>query len=233
MSELQLPPLFQADPLTGAADPFERAIAQAILGTDPGTVVYNLSGEILRASLILAPEVPLEEAMAMLPVCGLGFQAALGTLAPPEVAVHLQWDGTIRVNGAVCGRMRVKASETNPATQPDWLVVGLEVAMTSPEKNPGEDPDQTSLQEEGCAEITAEQLVECWVRHSLYWINRWLDEGSRPVHAEWRGLVQELGEPIEVDGYSGTFVGTDENFGMLLRTGEDTILIPLSSRLEG
>ncbi len=233
MSEVQFPPLFQGEALTGRADPFERALALAITGTDPGTVIYNLGGERLRAALIFAPEVPLEEAMAILPVCGLGFQAALGTLAPPEVAVHLEWDGRIRVNGAVCGRMRVKASTQDPEATPDWLILGLELSMTSRKSNPGKDPDRTWLSEEGCGEITPDQLLECWVRHSLYWLNRWLDDGPRPVHSDWRGLVPTLGETVEVDGTSGTFVGVDENFGMLLRTGEDTTLIPLSSRLEG
>ncbi|MEW4456773.1 DUF4444 domain-containing protein [Roseibium algicola] len=233
MSEVQFPPLFQGEALTGQADPFERALALAITGTDPGTVIYNLGGERLRAALIFAPEVPLEEAMAILPVCGLGFQAALGTLAPPEVAVHLEWDGRIRVNGAVCGRMRVKASTQDPEATPDWLILGLELSMTSRKSNPGKDPDRTWLSEEGCGEITPDQLLECWVRHSLYWLNRWLDDGPRPVHSDWRGLVPTLGETVEVDGSSGTFVGVDENFGMLLRTGEDTTLIPLSSRLEG
>ncbi|AMN52042.1 MULTISPECIES: biotin/lipoate--protein ligase family protein [Stappiaceae] len=233
MSEVQFPPLFQGEALTGQADPFERALALAITGTDPGTVIYNLGGERLRAALIFAPEVPLEEAMAILPVCGLGFQAALGTLAPPEVAVHLEWDGRIRVNGAVCGRMRVKASTQDPEATPDWLILGLELSMTSRKSNPGKDPDRTWLSEEGCGEITPDQLLECWVRHSLYWLNRWLDDGPRPVHSDWRGLVPTLGETVEVDGTSGTFVGVDENFGMLLRTGEDTTLIPLSSRLEG
>ncbi|MET1412456.1 DUF4444 domain-containing protein [Roseibium sp. HPY-6] len=232
MSDLQFPPMFQGEALSGAADPFERALALALAGTDAGTVVYNSKGDTLKASLIFAPEVRLEEAVATLPVCALGFQAALGALAPPEVAVHLEWDGTILVNGAVCGRMRMKASTSNPDEIPDWLVLGLELNMTSSQENPGVDANITYLSEEGCAEITSENFLEAWVRHSLYWINRWLDEGLRPVHADWRGLVPKLGEPVEIDGRSGTFVGVDENFGMLLRTGEETNLIPLSSRLE-
>ncbi len=232
MSELQFPPLFQGDAVPGAADPFERAIALALAGTDAGTVVYNLAGDQLRASLVFTPEMPLEAAMTALPVCGLGLQAALGALAPPEVAVHLEWDGGIRVNGALCGRFRVKASTVLTDAEPDWLVVGLELGMTSSNKDPGADPDRTSLSEEGCADIAAGELLEAWVRHSLYWINRWLDDGPRPVHTDWRALVPRIGEAIEIDGQSGTFVGVDEHFGMLLRTGDDTVLIPLSSRLE-
>jgi biotin-(acetyl-CoA carboxylase) ligase len=126
----------------------------------------------------------------------------------------------------------MKASTGDPQEQPDWLVVGLDLAMESPQDNPGTDPDRTYLSEEGCADITPDQLLEAWVRHSLYWINRWLDEGPRPVHDTWRALARDLGEPVEIDGNKGTFVGVDENFGMLLRTGEDTILVPLSSRLD-
>ncbi len=232
MSALQFPPLFTGEPLKGPADPFDRAIALAISGTDAGTVVYNLSGPQLKASVLFAPEKPLEESMAAVPVCGLGLQAALGALAPPEVAVHLDWDGGIRVNGAACGRLRVKASTAIPEAEPDWLVIGLELDMESPKDNPGTDPDRTFLSEEGCADISAGQLLEAWVRHSLYWINRWLDEGPRPVHDTWRALARDMGEPVEIDGHKGTFVGVDENFGMLLRQDGDTTLIPLSTRLE-
>jgi len=232
MSELQFPPFFQGEPLRGPADPFDRAIALAIAGTDAGTVVYNLGGPELRASLIFAPEKPLEQAMTALPVCGLGLQAALGALAPPEVAVHLDWDGGIKVNGAACGRFRVKASSIVPEAEPDWLVIGLELGMTGSSDNPGLDPDRTCLLEEGCAEITPGDLLEAWVRHSLYWINRWLDEGARPVHDDWRALVPNIGDQVEIDGGCGIFVGVDENFGMLLRQDGDTKLIPLSTKLE-
>ncbi len=61
----------------------------------------------------------------MLPVCGVGFQNALGALAPPEVAVHLEWNGNIRVNGAVAGRLQMAAAPLSPEEIPDWLVVGV------------------------------------------------------------------------------------------------------------
>jgi BirA family biotin operon repressor/biotin-[acetyl-CoA-carboxylase] ligase len=233
VNDLQFPPLFQGEAVTGTADPFDRAVALAVAGTDPGTVVYNLGGGTLRASLILAPEVPLEEAMSMLPVCGLGFQAALGALAPPEVAVHLDWAGGIRVNGATCGRFRARASGANPNETPDWLIIGLELNVQTLEGNPGNDPDRTSLIEEGCGEVEPERLLESWVRHTLYWINRWQEDGPRPVHAEWRGLAKNLGEDITFNGETGTFVGVDEFFGMLMRMDGETKLIPLSTQLEG
>ena len=159
MSEPTFPPLFAGEELTGRADPFERAKAQAIAGCDPGTIIYNLSSEALRAAIVFGPEVPLEDAMAMLPACGVGFQNALGSLAPPEVAVHLEWDGNIRVNGARCGYLKASASTQESGTEPDWLVIGLHLDLLPAGDSPGDNPDRTALYEEGCADVEAQALL--------------------------------------------------------------------------
>jgi len=226
------PPLMQGHAVDAGIDPFEKACAMAALGCDAGTIVYSVGVNRVAAALVMAPEVPLEEAMAMLPTCGVGFQNALGALAPPEVAVHLEWAGGLRVNGASCGRMRAMAGAEDPNEMPGWLVVGFELPLVLLSAVPGDDPDQTALYEEGCADVAPTQLLESWARHTLVWINRWEDEGSRPLHAEWRGLAHAMGEEVEINGQTGTFLGVDENFGMLLRSGETTDLIPLSSVLE-
>ena len=232
MSDLTFPPLFSGEALSGRADPFERAKAQAIAGCDPGTIVCNLSKEALRAAIVFGPEVPLEDAMAMLPACGVGFQNAMGSLAPPEVAVHLEWGGGIRINGARCGYLTASASTQDGGVEPDWLVIGLHLDLLFSGDAPGDDPDTTALYEEGCADVEAQALLEAWVRHTLYWINRWSDEGVRPLHATWRELAHDLGEPVQFCGIAGTFVGVDEQFGALLRDGETTHLVHLSQLLE-
>ncbi|MEZ5658326.1 MAG: DUF4444 domain-containing protein [Burkholderiaceae bacterium] len=232
MSAPQLPPLFRALAVPGRADPFDHARALGVAGSDPGVVTYNIDARQLRAAIIFAPEVSLGQAMAMVPACGVGFQNALGSLAPPEVAVHLQWDGTIRVNAARCGRLRVAASGADPASEPDWLVVGLELALQHDHEAPGNDPDATALIEEGCAEVEALPLLEAWVRHTLYWINRWANEGVAPLQAEWRTLSHELGKEITLGGVRGLFVGVDEHFAALVRDDARTHLIALSTLLE-
>ena len=80
--------------------------------------------------------------------------------------------------------------------------------------------------------MDAVHLLESWVRHSLVWINRWQDEGASPLHTEWRGLAHGVGETTNQNGHNGKFLGTDERFGMLLRSAETTHLIPLSTLLE-
>lgn len=226
------PPLLSGLPVSGDTDPFDAATAQSAMGCEAGLVVYNLGASMLRASIVLAPEVALEDAMAMMPACGVGFQNALGALGPPEVAVHLDWGGGIRINGAACGRLRVKAATSDPSQVPDWLIVGLELPLWPASDDPGHNPDETALYAEGCAGVDAGQLLESWARHTLVWINRWAGEGAKPLHAEWRGLAHGIGEDVTMAGTSGTFVGVDERFGMLIRSGETTHLVALSTVLE-
>ena len=226
------PPLMTGFAVEGAIDPFDKARSMATLGCDAGTVVHNIQADRVRAAMVFAPEVPLEAAMAMLPVCGVGFQNALGALAPPEVAVHLEWSGQIRVNNARCGRLRAAASGNDPTVEPDWLVIGLDVPILQTATDPGRTPDVTALYDEGCAEVDPTQLIESWARHTLVWVNRWEDDGNRPLHTEWMGLLQGVGDPTEMFDVSGTFLGVDDQFGMLIRDEETTHLIPMSRVLE-
>ncbi|WP_170764354.1 biotin/lipoate--protein ligase family protein [Ruegeria lacuscaerulensis] len=229
MSQPVFPPLLTGQPVQGGEDPFERAQAMAALGCDSGSVVYNNQADRLRVAIVFAPEVPLQDAMAMLPLCAVGFQNALGALAPPEVAVHLGWDGLICVNGAKCGMFRVAASTASPDEEPDWLVVGWELALLQTSDAPGENPEITALYDEGCAEVSPVQLVESWSRHMLTWLNRWQEDGNAPLHSEWMGLLRGVGEAYEE---TGVFLGTDERFGMLIRDGSNTRLRPLTELLE-
>lgn len=228
----QFPPLLSGFPIDGARAPMDVAIEKAKQGCDAGLIVYHLGANTLRAAIILAPEIPLKKALAMFPACGVGFQNALGALAPPEVAVHLQWDGGILINGGVCGNLRVAASDPTADVIPDWLVVSLTVSLW-PENDDVSSPfEKTALYAEGCGEVDAISLLESWAKHTLVWINRWSEDGTAPLFAEWRGLVQGLDETIDFSGKHGTFLGVDEDFGMLLKTENNTEVIPLTTLLE-
>lgn len=226
------PPLFSGLAVEGDGDPFRRACDEAARGCDAGLVAYNLGTNQLRAAMVFAPDVTLADAMAMLPLCGVGFQNALGALAPPEVAVHLGWAGGIRINGASCGRLRAAASGKTPELEPKWLVIGLELPLWPASDDPGTTPDETALYAEGCADVDAVALLEAWVRHTLVGINTWLDDGVAPLHKDWQGLAHGMGEEMTMNDKTGTFLGVDEQFSMLLRDEETTHLIPLVHVLE-
>lgn len=232
MSAPSFPPLFSGLAVTGSIDPFDKACAEAVRGCDAGLVVYNLGANALRAAIVFSPDVTLDDAMAMLPLCGVGFQNALGALAPPEVAVHLDWSGGIRINGASCGQLQVAASDHDPKAMPAWLVIGLTVPLWPDSDDPGATPDQTALYAEGCADVQADALLESWVKHTLVGINTWLDDGVAALHKDWRPLAHGIGEETTMHGQSGTFLGVDEQFGMLIRDENTTHLIPLTALLE-
>ena len=231
--EPTFPPLLNGVKCEVGQAPFDKALMMAAQGCDAGTIVYQVSAKTLAAGLVFAPDVQLLKSVAMLPLCGVGFQNALGALAPPEVAVHLEWNGQIRINAAKCGHLKMAASTHDPEEIPDWLVIGLELPLWLETDAPGQTPDQTSLYEEGCAEVDAVNLLESWSRHSLVWINKWEEEGVESLHREWRGLAYNMGEDIMHDGISGNFMGVDEDFGLLLRTSEKTHLFPLTELIGG
>lgn len=231
MSEaLQVPPLMWAEPAAG--DPLTHAVDRATQGCDAGLIAYRL-GPVLEAALVFAPEVPLAEAAVMLPLCGVGLQNALGALAPPELAVHLGWAGGIQVNGARCGQLQIIAPPGDAGAVPDWLVVGFALPLVPPGPETGETPDDTALYAEGCGDLDPTRLLESWARHVMMWLSRWEAEGPAPLYAEWRGLVPEIGQDVQIAGHSGHVLGVDEHFGLLLRDDQGgTGLVPLTTLLE-
>lgn len=227
---ISFPPLMWGEEAPDGA--FDHAVMKSTLGCDAGLIAYKLGATDMEAALVFAPEVPLKTAMAMLPLCGVGFQNALGAIAPPEVAVHLDWAGGIRINGARCGAFRAMASGTDPDAVPDWLVIGFTLPLVPPSEDMGHTPDETALFAEGCADVSPPALLEAWARHTLNWLSRWEDEGTAPLHAEWRGFAFGIGEAVENQSLKGTFLGVDEEFGMLIRDNDTTHLVPLTAVLE-
>ena len=212
----KFPPLFSGEVVPRHTDPFDKAVSRAIAGVDSGTIFYSEAVDTLRAALVLAPETPLEEAIQAVYVAQIGLAESLGALAPPEVPVHFQWPDRIKVNGAVCGSVRFAADVSDANAHPNWLVIGIEVPFLPVGGEPGDNPNQTCLHEEGCVNITPMALLESWSRHTLLWLNYFLDSGFERVHNEWRPRCDTLGKMIDLPK-SGLFVGLDEKGRMLLR----------------
>jgi len=230
------PPLFTGEAVSGSTDPFAKACARAMIGCDAGLLVHSITPDRICAAIVFAPEKPLEAAMIALIACGVGFQNAMGALAPPEVAVHLGWQGEVYVNGGRAGRLRAAASGTDPEKEPDWLVIGLEIdLLPQGEGETGDTPNETCLMMEGCGDISPIRLLESWSRHTLVWLNDVETDGPRALHEMWRGLAKGVGEALSLgvdDAPTGIFVGVDAQFGLLLKVGTQTRLVPLSKCLE-
>ncbi len=231
---LDLPPLF--DGRAVASDPYEAAIGAAIGGCEAGLLLYRPSAEAIDAALVLAPDVCLADAAPMLLVATNGIADAFGALAPPEVALHVEWPATLRVEGARCGGLRAAAPACAADEVPGWLVVGLHVPLASPaDVEPGHRLDTTDLQTEGVV-LPPEDLIAAWARHTLSWIARWEDEGLAPVHRDWSGRAWRIDGETTIDTAAGprtgTFQGLDERGGILLKGPDGTIVVPLTEILD-
>jgi len=226
------PPLLRGASVPAQADPFLKAIAAATQGTDPGLILWSEDVAHFRLAIVLAPEMPLERAMGAIFAAQLGFADSLGALAPPEIAVEFGWPNQIKINGARCGKLRYGASTTIATDEPDWLVIGIDVPMLpDATREPGETPDQTSLYEEGCAELKAPDLIESWSRHMLFWLNSFMDDGLEPLHRAWSGKCDTLGKPVDIPA-KGLFMGLDDMGNMLLRNDKNNRILPLCDFLE-
>jgi len=212
----RFPPLFTGELVPNQTDPFDKAVSRAIAGVDSGTIFYSDAVDVLRAALVLAPETPLEEAVQAVYVAQIGLAESLGALAPPEVPVYFQWPDRIKVNGAVCGGVRFAADVSDADAHPNWLVIGIDVPFLPVGGEPGENPNQTCLHEEGCIEITPMALLESWSKHTLLWLTYLMDSGFERIHNEWRPRCDTLGKIIDLPK-PGLFVGLDEKGRMLLR----------------
>lgn len=229
MAGIEFPPLLSGRAVAG--DPFETACAAAN-EADPGTVFYSPDDATLRAAILLAPEVALDQAIGVSFAVSLGLNDALGALAPPEVGVHLVWPDRIRVNGALCGRLRAAAATSDPKAEPDWLVIGVEMAIhPRAGVEPGEKPDETCLYEEGCGDIATPELIEAWARHTMNWLHVYLTDGFGELHEDWRARAHGLGAAVDYPR-PGTFLGLDELGGMILKSGITTEIVPLTTLLE-
>lgn len=227
----RFPPLLRGHAAAKGTDPFAKACAVAASGRwEAGDVWYAPDEAVLRATVLFAPDRPVEDALAMLYAAACGMNDAIGALAPPEVGVTHAWPDGIMVNGALAGRLRAAAGpETDGA--PEWLAVAVTVGIAPLGADPGRRPDVTSLHEEGCMGIGAVRLMESWARHMLVWVNRYMDEGFRPLHDAWFARAEFRGEEIEAGGRKGLFVGLDETGNLLLRGPERTEAVPFATIL--
>jgi BirA family transcriptional regulator, biotin operon repressor / biotin---[acetyl-CoA-carboxylase] ligase len=217
------PPLLRPFAVPSDLDPFEHGIKLAVEGADAGTVLWSIGQDVCECAVVLAPEQPREQSAPIVLVAMLGIADALGSLLPPAVPVTFGWPDRIELNGGVVGGVRCATAPTDtPDAVPEWLVIGLRIAMRGPwskTESRGDRP-RTSLAEEGCGEVTTVDLLEQFGRHFLGWIHRWQEEGMRPVQQAWLRRATGLGKQVDVRLGShvrtGIFEGLTETGAMRL-----------------
>ena len=158
----------------------------------------------------------------------LAFGDAFGAISPPEVALQFRWPsklaGQWRNAAGAARESRLVRKMTKGIA--DWMTVGIGLTIKRDLTGfePGEAPDETALDEEGCGEITRTELVESLSRHFLNWVHTWNEEGFKAVHEGWLAKAESWQSDItaidwegEVQ-HTGTFVTMDDEGNMLLQT---------------
>lgn len=175
-----LPSVFDPVPLREGGDAMARAVALAA-ERGAGTLAWVRSAGRAEAAVVLEPEMPLAAARLAFLAAANALADALAADGPPEIPVEFAWPGTLRVNGAACGLLRLAAPPgCVEAEIPAWLVVGMEARISLTQRQePGETPDRTGLAEEGWEGLTAAELTAGWARHLMAGLDDWQAKGPR------------------------------------------------------
>ena len=236
---LSLPPLFTPSPLAGGAVPLREARAVAESDESIGRLFYAQRPDRLEAALILAPERTLRAALPVLYPLHLGLCDALGALLPPQNAVQFGWPDQIFLNGALCGAVTLQAPSDDLKAKVDWMLVGLTLnVMGQPgDLDPGRDRENTSLHEEGAADLAPGPIIEAFARHFLAWLNLWEDQGLASLWAPWSGRALGHDEAAVFDGPKGRITGRIDGItadgNLRVKTAKGLRSLPLRHVLDG
>ncbi len=219
--EPRLPSVYRLVTVGRPDDAAETARSLARGGAEDGTLVWakpdqsGRASEDLACALVLKPECELETAVQLTYVGALGLGEALGALLPPAPLLFA-WPSTLVIRNARLAEVRLETAPPSESKEGkegniDWLLLRSRVHVGL--RRPEEREHLTSLCDEGCGDVTVEDVLEAFARHFLSWANRWLDDGFGPVRTSWLNRTESTGKSVtvEVGGteLTGTFVDVD------------------------
>lgn len=230
------PPLLTGHGVKAPDTAFGRACDAAANGkAGASDVFWGRNTAQMDWAIVLEPDVPAPRAQQMLMVAETAFSDAVGAIAPPEVGVQFRWPGGILINGAQAGDARIAMGPDGADGFPAWMVIGLMVHIRrkTTVSEPGNEPGETDMTEEGCGELDRTQLVEALSRHFLNHVHGWNEEGFRPVHEAWMRLAENVGGTINImwqdTEVEGQFLSIDDEGNLILKTGDETTALPLAA----
>ena len=233
------PPLLTGHAVAPPAESFSLACRRAASGrAGAGDVFWSKSLHNLDVAIVLEPEVGVRQAREMLFVAMVALGDCIGALSPPELGIFYRWPGVILANGAEVGQARLAMADPDDGeAAPQWLVVGVTLAIRPARNAPdaGANIEHTTLWDEGCGDLDRNTLLESYSRHLKTWIHRWETEGVRAIREAWLARAEGCGETVTIAfddaTKTGTFLGIDEAGGLILKTGETTVILDLSTAL--
>lgn len=170
------------------------------------------------ASIILRPDVPLQDASQFSFIASLAVFDTIGTVGQAGISVSTKWPNDVLISGRkAAGILLESQGGGGPGAVPEYLIVGVGVnLMNYPQDT--EFP-ATSLTEEG-APVLPSEFLAVFAKHFLAWTRQWVDEGFERVRKNWLWRCDQIGKEIEVrlpnEKITGLFKDLDETGALLL-----------------
>jgi biotin-(acetyl-CoA carboxylase) ligase len=200
-AELTLPPLYTSVRLRELGDAFAHAKDLAA-ESGAGTLVHVGRFDLAEFALVLEPEEPLAGARRAFYAGMSALADALIGCSQPETDIAIRWPDAILVNGGMVGGGRLAWPEHADENEvPSWLVFGAMVRVESmTDREPGVNPDVTTLAEEGFGGINSNEIIESFARHFMVAIDAWQESGFAAVARSYlERLPREPGMRREIE----------------------------------
>ncbi len=199
---LDLPPAFTLVRAPAPMGAFELACRLADRD-GAGTLVWPLCEDRLDVAVVLEPDEPLRTARRAFVAGMAALVDALGSAAPPEKPITLEWPDTVRFDGARLGGGRLGWPKTCAEDEaPAWMVFGATlIASKSRAGDPGLTPDSTSLDEEGFERDGHAAFVEAFARYLMRGFDSWRGDGFEAMSAAYLARLsgRRAGERLALD----------------------------------
>lgn len=163
-----------------------------MMGADPGLLIWARHDARLEAALIVAPERTLFEALPLIIAPAAALAAVLaqagdlievGDLGAVDFSV--EWPDRVVSKGQICGKLGAAASTAEPTIVPDWLVVGIDVALWPM------DGQASALWAAPPLGLGALSVLESWAAALETLVEQWQSRGTGPLIA----AMDDLAEP--------------------------------------
>ena len=226
--ELTLPPaysLVEVSPYTDATSHALRLVGEG--AAEDGTIVCSKRENVFDCAVVLSAEQPLEQSALVVMVAVMALADALAATAAPQTKVGYEWPNAVTVNDHEIGKVDIHLPEgTTRADTPEWIVINPRIGIMGPPDGDARLKETgTTLHFEGSYDATTGQLLQNFGRFFLTWVNRWLDEGFKPIGDSWSLRATRGRKDVEVTvefggkNVTGILVGLDESGGLILKPG--------------